>query len=198
MKKLPLILGVILVCTLLLGSLMTYLPADPTESESKASTLEKYVNEEKNYSIEYPKDWQKQELPRLDIVLFAPAKDATAQTQATMNIVSEKVGDAVTLEQFYNESVKHLTTDLKEVLVEKTGELQINNLPSKWILYNHVMLQSKFRVLQYFFVANGYIYLLTFSSPTEAFDNYRSFFESIASSFRLLPKADKDVKDLKR
>lgn len=187
MKKISLIFCIILAFILLLGSLIVYLSAGSTAAENIPSALEKYINEEKKYSIEYPKDWQKQDLPRLDIVIFAPAKDADAQTHATMNIVSEKVDETVSLEKFYTESIKHLTTELKEVQVEKTGELNVDHLPSKWILYNHVMLQNKFRVLQYFFVGNGYIYLLTFSSPAENFDNYRPVFESIASSFRLLP-----------
>lgn len=188
MKKLSLILCTVLASALVLGGVLTYLSAGSATSDGATAKLERYVNEEKQYSIEYPKEWQKQELPSLDIVLFSPAKGETSQAHATMNVVSEKVGGSVTLDQFYAESVKHLTTELQEVQVENSGELNLGGLPSKWILYNHVMLNTKFRVLQYFFVAQGTVFLLTFSAPAEDFEQYRQVFDNIASSFRITSK----------
>ncbi len=167
-------------------------PADATAAPAKKAR-ETYENKEKNYSINYPGEWQKKEMPKLDLVLFAPSKDATAQPQASMNIVSEKVDTAVTLDQFYSESITNLSSALKEVHIEKNGDSKLNGVPSKWVVYTHVMQGIKFEVLQYFMVANGTIYLITFSATADAFDGYRAEFEQTANSFRLLtsdaPKA---------
>lgn len=190
MKKIPLTLCVILVSTALLASLMAYLPAGPAVSEGPIRAVEKYVNDEKHYSIEYPKEWQRQELPRLDLVLFSPARNTEKTSHATMNIISENVGETITLDQFYNESVKHLKADLQEPQIENSGDITIDHIPAKWVLYNHQMMQNKFRVLQYFIVSKGTIFLLTFSSAADDFDHFRSDFERIASSFRVL-KQDK-------
>lgn len=189
MKKSPLTLLALLACMLFFGGLITYLPASSAVVEEAAPPLEKYVNEEKGYSIEYPKDWHKQEIPRLDIVLLSPPKDAESQSHATMNLVSENVGEKVTLDQFYAESVKHLTAELQEVKIEKTGDLTIHGVPSKWIEYSHKMVDTHFRVLQYFLIAQENIYLMTFSATTEDFEHFRSTYESIATSFRELPKS---------
>ncbi|MBA3815888.1 MAG: hypothetical protein H0X29_05095 [Parachlamydiaceae bacterium] len=192
MKKSPMTLLALLACILLFGGLITYLPASSAVVEEAAPPMEKYINEEKGYSIEYPKDWQKQEIPRLDIVLLSPTRNAESQTHANMNLVSEAVGEKVTLDQFYDESVKHLTAELVDVKVEKTGDLNIHGIPSKWIQYKHRMIDNNFGVLQYFMVAEGNIYLITFSGVTEDFEHFLTAFEKIAASFKELPKAAKN------
>lgn len=191
MKKSLLTSLAILACILLFGGLITYLPASSATVESDAPPLEKYINEEKGYSIEYPKDWQKQEIPRLDIVLLSPPKSEEAQTHATMNLVSETIGDTINLDQFYNESVKHLTKELKEAKIEKTGDLNIHGVPSKWIQYSHQMMDTNFRVLQYFLVAHGNVYLITFSAIADDFDHFNPTYQKIAASFQELPKSTK-------
>ena len=135
------------------------------ETRPQTVQLEKYINSEKGYSIEYPSDWKKNDVPQLDLVLFAPTQKNDDKPHASMNIVSEKVGSGINLEQFYSESANNLTTALKDVQVEKTGSIQLNGTTSKWMLYTHVMQGVKFRVLQYFIVADETIFLMTFSTP---------------------------------
>jgi hypothetical protein len=157
------------------------------ESNGNTQTvqLEKYTNAEKGYSIEYPSDWKKNDVPQLDLVLFAPTKEAGEMPHASVNIVSEKVGKGIHLEQFYSESVSNLSTALKEVQVEKSGTAELNGITGKWIQYTHVMQGVKFKVLQYFVVADETIFLITFSSSADDFEQYRPDFEKIANSFKV-------------
>jgi hypothetical protein len=148
------------------------------------ATFETFNNAETNYSVEYPSNWQKNDVPQLDLVLLAPSEN-DARAHASMNIVSEKVGPEINLDRFYNESANNLSSALKEVKVEKSGSSTLNGVQSKWIQYTHVMQGIKFRVLQYFIVANDAIYLMTFSASEEDFDKYRSEFEHIASTFKI-------------
>lgn len=157
----------------------------PAASAPTPSLTEKYTNTEKNYSIAYPSTWKKAEVPRLDLVLFAPPKGSEDNTHASMNVVSEKVGPGITLEQFYSESAANLTTALTDVNVEKTGSGDIDGIPTKWVLYTHVMQNIKFRVLQYFLVAQDNVYLITFSSVADSFKDYNSEFENIVKSFKM-------------
>lgn len=175
----------------LLSSSPLYVFADEKEATATAATtatpkFETYTNTERNYSLEYPSDWKKNDVAQLDLVLFAPPKEQEGKTRASMNVVSEKVGQRITLEEFYSESANNLTSSLKEVHVEKSGNQQINGINTKWILYTHEMQGIKFRVLQYFIVSNETIYLITFSTAADDFENYRHDFEKIANSFKLL------------
>ena len=153
--------------------------------DAQTAQLEKYTNAEKGYSIEYPSDWKKNDVPQLDLVLFAPAKETGEMPHASVNIVSEKVGKGISLEQFYSESAANLATALKEVQVEKSGTADLNGVTGKWIQYTHVMQGVKFKVLQYFIVGDETIFLITFSSTADEFEQYRSQFEQIANSFKV-------------
>lgn len=158
----------------------------PTAQNTPAAVhLEKYSNFEKEYSLEYPSNWMKNDVPQLDLVLFAPPKEKDGNPHASMNVVSEKVGEKISLDQFYSESATNLTSALKDVKVEKNGTVQFNGVPSKWMQYTHVMQGVTFRVLQYFIVADQTIFLMTFSSSDKDFDDYRADFEKIANSFKI-------------
>lgn len=160
--------------------------AEEKTQQSQTAALEKYTNTEKGYTIEYPLDWKKSDIPQLDIVLFAPSRGNDQKAHASMNIVSEKVGKGISLDQFYSESAANLTSALKDVQVEKNGSAQLNSTTSKWMLYTHIMQGVKFRVLQYYIVANETIYLITFSTTATDFDGYRQDFENIVNSFKIV------------
>lgn len=153
--------------------------------QKQTVTLEKYTNQDNGYTIEYPSDWKKNEVPQLDLVLFSPSKGNDETAHASLNIVSEKVGSEINLDKFYSESASNLASALKDVQIEKTGLIELNGTPSKWMLYTHIMQGFKFQVLQYFVVANDTIFLITFSSQAAHFDLYRQDFENIANSFKV-------------
>jgi hypothetical protein len=151
-----------------------------------------FINNKFNYEIDYPAQWEKKDAPPLDVILFAPIKPGQLHSNATMNIISEKIGTDVTLDKMYSESVKNLSAELKELHIEGSGDAQLNGIPTKWILYTHVMQSLKYTVLQYFIYSGETFNLITFSSPSETFSEFRSDFENIASSFRLLSKAPEE------
>lgn len=167
MKK----LSAALLALTLLASIPSFCAADTATADKPAvqvTETEKYSNTEKGYTLSYPSSWKKTDVPRLDLVLFAPPKGNDANSHASMNIVSENVGQGITLEQFYSESAANLTSALKDVQVEKSGSSSLGGTTTKWILYTHIMQNIKFRVLQYFLVANDTVFLLTFSAVADS------------------------------
>lgn len=174
----------ILLTLLLTCCTLTIHAKEASESQPTAK-FERYSNVEKGYSLEYPADWKKNDVPQLDLVLFAPPKKPGERIHASMNIVSERVGTEIRLDQFYNESLNNLSTALKDVTIEKNGTSDLGGVPTKWMLYTHTMQGVKFRVLQYFIVANGAMYLITFSTAADEFDAYRPEFDKIIQSFKL-------------
>lgn len=159
--------------------------AAETAAPAETVKLEKYINSEKGYSIEYPSTWKKTDVPQLDIVLFAPSIGDANRPRASLNIVSENVGAIVPLNTFYNESVNNLKETLKEVNIENSGSATINGVESKWVIYTHVMQNVKFRVLQYFIASDKSVYLITFGAVDQDFDRYKSEFEEIVKTFTI-------------
>ena len=161
---------------------------DILSTEKKAHPeVETYVNKEKKYVIQYPSSWQtRPKTENFDLILVAPPIGAETHVSATMNMLSEFVGPSLTLDQFFDENIPNITTELKEAKVEATGAQIINGAPLKWALYTHTMNNLKLRVLQYFIIANETAYLITFSSIADDFNFYKNQFEAIAQSFHLL------------
>ena len=109
-----------------------------------------------------------------------------------MNLISETIGGEITLDQIYSQSVKNLSAELKDLHIDASGDAQLNGVASKWIRYTHQLQSTKYTVLQYFIFSKDTIYLMTFSSPSDSFSEFRTDFENIASSFRLLAKGGEE------
>lgn len=159
----------------------------PTKEDALKEDLKTYVNKEKKYEIQYPKSWQTRAASdQFDLVLVAPPKPSEKQISATMNLLSEQVGSNLTLDQFFNENIPNVMTELKEAKIENSGAQNLNGVPSKWALYTHKMNDLDLKVLQYFIIANERAYLITFSTINDEFPLYKKEFDDIAASFRLL------------
>ena len=158
---------------------------DEKPAAAQTVSLEKYTNAEKHYSIEYPSTWKKSDVPQLDIVLFAPSDTDESRPRASLNIVSENIGASIPLNTFFDESLNNLKQTLKEVKIENSGTANLNGTESKWVTYTHVMQNVKFKVLQYFVASDKSVYLITFGSVDQDFDNYKKEFEEIISSFKI-------------
>lgn len=160
----------------------------PTKEEApQKEELKTYVNKEKKYEVQYPKSWQTRAASdQFDLVLVAPPKPSEKQISATMNLLSEHVGSALTLDQFFNENIPNVMTELKEAKIEDSGTQSLNGVTSKWALYTHRMNDLDLKVLQYFIIANERAYLITFSTINDEFPLYKNEFDDIAASFRLL------------
>lgn len=148
--------------------------------------LEKYVNQDKKYEIQFPKNWVKREAPAFDLVLVAQSNDPKQAITATMNLISEYIGKSITIDTFFNENIPTISKELKNSKIEGQGEEKLNGVTSRWIQYSHEMNNIRFEVLQYFIIHEGYAYLLTFSSIANEFPRYENEFKNIAKTFRIL------------
>lgn len=167
-------------------------PPPATAEQTKPQISLRYENKEKHYALEYPATWQKREAARLDLSITPPNKlpagEEPSDPEASVNILSENMGETVPLERFSSESIANLKTGLKDVQVLKTGDQSLHGTPAKWVLYTHEMQGLKLEVLQYFAVANDQAFIFTFAAPAKTFESFRGDFEKIAASFELTKK----------
>lgn len=162
----------------------------PLHAELMAPKTTHYNNDSKNYEVDYPSSWQKKEIPNLDLFLFAPLKNSQQQAPASVNIISEKIGTDVNVNKFYADSIANLVKELKDVKIEKSGDQKIGNATAKWIQYTHQIQSINFRVMQFFLVENGYLYLITYSAPLSEFDTHKPEFDSMTNSMRFKTPAE--------
>lgn len=151
--------------------------------EHGAVNLETYVNEDTKFTLQYPSNWMKMDdMGLIDLMLLSPGK-ISSPSSANMNVLSENLENSYTLEEVYSEVVAHFTA---QNINFKSGEVDINGIPSKWMLYDYSMNGVEFPTLQYLIVHQNKMYTLTYGGVEDDFNLYYSDFEKIVSSFRLL------------
>lgn len=148
--------------------------------------LTRYNNEVKNYQLDYPTAWQRKDLQQLDLFLFAPLKTPEQEVPANINIISEKVGPEFTLDKFYTQSVTNLLKQLTDINIEKSGDINIDGTQAKWIQYKHRVMSVNLKVMQYFFMDDNILYLITMSAPVDDFDKFQPEFNTIMKSFHFM------------
>lgn len=142
-------------------------------------SIKTYLNEEKKFFIEYPSNWIRVtvEPSTIDLVLLAPP------SSANINIVAESADECPTLDQAYSEAVSAFINCELDL---KSGDLELNGIPSKWIFSSYVHQGVEIHVLQYLIVVQEMQYVISFGASSEDFGSYYSEFEKIMDSFRLL------------
>lgn len=170
-------------CFLLLCHFMPIAASTAITKEHVTPGLETYVNEEKKFSIEYPSDWMRIiDVPEFDLFLFATLKN-DSQSGVNMSVISKNLEDSMTLEQLYSEAISYFSDEDTNI---KSGEISLNGIPGKWILYTLSIQGVEIQVLQYLIVAQNMEYIISCGATGDDFMDYFSEFETIASSFRLL------------
>lgn len=152
--------------------------------ENETFCLEKYVNTERGYSIEYPSHWIRATMaPKLDMSIVLPCPQDISRTCANMSIVSEYVGESMTLDEMYSTDLSYFSS---QEVVQNSGEIDLNGIPSKWIFLSVFVNHVEVRIMQYYIFSKGMAYVITFGAlPTDFSENYHEF-EEIMYSFRLL------------
>lgn len=176
---------IILSSTLLLCPFTSVTAKLTSALELPATPVKTYVNQEDNYSIEYPSDWIDPIEVAIKGLIRAKPKTNDSSSSASMSVSSEYVGDSITVEDVSAEIFSYFPDGGGYI---KTGESDLNGIPSKWILYSFETNESDTQVivLQYLIVAQETKYIITFGTTEEDFDVFLPEFESIVSSFRFL------------
>ncbi len=172
-KNLAVILGIILILAgWMLGGCST---KDP----------DRYYNDREGFSIKFPTAWEKQEgVLAIKVIAKAPQNGATNQFREDVNVAVDRLLKAMTIEEYFQQSV----TNMKKVLTEfqdlEKGQGFIDDYDAKWMVYTHKMGASTFKVLVYMIVKDNRGYVITCTALPDRFYTFRSEFEDIAQSFQ--------------
>jgi hypothetical protein len=144
-----------------------------------------YTNKDKGYSIVFPKNWEmKEKFMGLDVFALSPLEGDKDLFRENVNIITEDLTKPMSLDDYYSMglvNLKTLLTDFKEV---ESGNIDVNGIPMKWIVYDHRMGEVKARVLQFIAVKDRRAYVVTFSAMPDDFAKYRPAFEQIAKTYK--------------
>lgn len=147
----------------------------------------KYTNSENEYTLQFPERWQvERNFMGLDAFAASPSIDQNEnRSEANISVQSSSLKKEYTLNEFYSENVTPLSSGLTDFKILETGNVLLNGVRGKMILYNHSTQEGlKLRVKQYFVVNDHKGYIITGSSIANEFDRYTPMFESTAKTLR--------------
>jgi hypothetical protein len=164
-----------------------------TPTPQKASApLTLYTNSVEQVSFLVPSPWNFKELNQKGEGYFLcagesrPLKDPTEPFAESLNLVVSDLPSTLTPAQFLDDYTKNLTTSLKELKVEKKGEVSGANTLGKYLIYSHQhpSVAPRVKSLVFLFVNKDKGYALSCTSTAVNYPSYEEIFRSIGKSFK--------------
>ncbi len=143
---------------------------------------------DKNYSIEYPKDWTLDNSGQMgaSFFLFSPLASEDDQFRENVNLLIQDLnGLNVDLDQYVEISEKQVSTLITD------SEIILSERNSKDILQFHKIIytgkQGVFDLTyeQYYWVVNEQAFVLSLTCKKSEFENFKMVGEKILDSFKL-------------
>lgn len=146
---------------------------------------DRYYNDREGFSMKFPAAWEKNEGVGGRIVMAQVPKDgSTDQFRENVNVIVERLPKAMTLDEYFQQSVTNMKKILNEFQDQEKGQGFIDDYDAKWMVYTHRMGASTLKVLVYMIVKDNRGYVITCTALPDRFYTFRSQFEDIAQSFQ--------------
>lgn len=196
MKKF--ILSVLLIVSLLSISACSYF-ADNSSKDTETTTdspdtdspkdENRFYKEADGYSIVVPADWEIQDDGYMSTSMIAMSPvdttDPTDTFTENMNVIREELPYEISLQEYADLSFENAGKMLNNFTILEQGDVTINGVAAKWLIYTHQLNDFTGKVLAYMVIGDSSAYVLTFSADTTDFDTIKPTFTQIAESFKL-------------
>jgi hypothetical protein len=166
------------------------LSADPQFTGISIGTekIHEYQNKDKGYAISLPLEWNLKELKEmgLDVLVMMPPNPADGSMHERITVIFSENDDKLNLEKFYSMSLQNLKETLPAFKVEEFSTVRLGNTEAKKLVYYDKEGHHDSKIVQYFVVSKNKVFIITCSADPQEFGKYKSLFEDVAKSFRLL------------
>lgn len=146
-----------------------------------------YTNSVLRFTIGFPGDWEiREDNPSLIVSAQSPLDSSYDNYRENINIANEVLNQPFTLEQYFSYSVSSLQAVLNNFVLLEQGDVYINGLPMKWLVYTAYAPQLGITIksIMYIFINNGLGYAIGCASTIDKFEQYRSLYTQILNTFR--------------
>jgi hypothetical protein len=148
-----------------------------------------YTNEEEGFAFDYPSGWTmagSSELEEDSIVwLFSPGSYANMLITKSYDYNAHEIFFA-TEEDFLVE----FSTIADDVNIIEMTNIDLNGISARKLKFSAKFEETSVVDIQYFYVIDSYIYVITFSSIQSVFNTYEPVFNAIMDSYRITRRND--------
>jgi hypothetical protein len=160
-------------------------------TENKASTGSKEdwkTYSASNYTLQYPNNWELDDSGKLGtkFMLLSPTSSIADTFKENVNLVVEDLkGQKVNLDTYAKITEGQIETMIKNAKVVMSQRLSVGTEQVHKIVFTGRQNGFDLQTMQYYRIANGIAYVLTFSAEEDQFDAYAEVGEQILKSFLL-------------
>jgi hypothetical protein len=190
-------------------TLLSYLVCGQITTETAVGKIAIASNWKKldrvNYSIRYPSNWdlEQKEDQTSDAVMFypftilSPIESPADKFRENVNLVVEQLagrkidgvdGGNITLDKYAELSTNQLKLEMSNFQIVETKKVASNRRKYHKTVFTWDYEAFKLKVEQYYWVANGKAYVLTFTTERDKFPKFRETGEKILNTFTLKGK----------
>lgn len=143
-----------------------------------------------NYSIKCPSHWiidtANSKLFGTDVIIFSTLSSTTDKFKENINLIVEDLqGQDVSLEKYVTLATSGIKKIIDDVEIIESATLKQGNREFQKLVFRGTQGDFDLKTIQYYFMSNGNVYVLTFTAENSEFDKYKNEAESILNSFRI-------------
>ena len=143
-----------------------------------------FADWENSYFIAYPEDWERTYAPNVLVVFIDPTYE---NVSINFNIGSEPITVLITAVEYVEATVPLLEEMLQNFKHISTEDLLINGVPAAQAIFSWTIAEIDVKVQQVYLIKDYNVFVITFTSLAETFDDYTDMFDVITNSFVFLP-----------
>lgn len=157
-------------------------PSEPAEPEEGWKIFKK-----DNYSIHYPEDWKPTDKTINAMTQFSINSKLSSEKdifQENVNLTTQDLkGATVNIKEVAGTTIEQVKTMLEDASLISNNTLTVKGKEVQEIIYIASQQSFKLKFRQRFFVQDGTVYILTFTSEQSEYDNYKETVTKMMDSF---------------
>ena len=143
-----------------------------------------YANKKAKFELQYPTDWQKEEIDNTVMFLSRPESKADKYSDSVTVAVQESSDKLMSLVKYTQASVEQIkqVIDNYKIISQKDGAL--GSLPAYYIEFTGKNGDMQMAWFQAWTVKDGQIYILSFAAEANSYQKYLPIAKTIFASFK--------------
>jgi len=158
------------------------------QTEDTPISVEWTTLEIENYSFEYPKDWSLDQTGMMGtkFLLFSPFANTEDQFGENVNLIIQNLtGLNLNLESYTALSLSQIENFITDFQLTKSKTEEKDGMKYQHMIYTGKQGVFELTFEQYFWIINETAYVMTFTSETKQYEQYKKTGLAILDSFKL-------------
>jgi hypothetical protein len=144
--------------------------------------------EEKEYSIQYPKNWclEKPGTTGQNFILFSQPSSLNDRFRDNVNLLTQHLTDKnINLDKFVEISVRQVRTMVVNSVIIENERINTGGQELHKLIYTGDSGRLNLKFVQYYWIKNEKAYILTLTCDANQFDKHKKIVQRIMGSFKL-------------